>query len=175
MARPGTAHHRRGTEVRRVYQRETPQAEVERGHTHHVGHPHSAYPAVLAHGCPRHEHHPHATPQPLPHPDGAAVVRQRSHCRRHQLRDEPQRTGVFRQRPHQQPACHCRPHTQICARCKSGDRPRTDAARRTGENSDGIHELRLRRAALHHHRGERHRHIKRQHHHHQRCPPLRTE
>ena len=51
---------------------------------------------------------------------------------------------------------------------------RTDEARGAREDSARLLQLRLRRAALYHHRGERHRYPQCQHHHHQWCPLFRT-
>ena len=74
VARPRTTHHRRGTEVRSVYQGAPAQTEDQCRHAHHVGYTYTTHPAVLADGCPRHEHHTHAATKPLSGADGVGRV-----------------------------------------------------------------------------------------------------
>lgn len=109
------------------------------------------HPAVLAHGGARPLGHHHPAGQPLPHTDRGTRLQRRYYQGGHQLRDEPRRTGVLRQQPHPATLRTREHHTPPGTRCPRGHRPWTDAARETGAGHHRLCQLRLRRAAGHHH------------------------
>lgn len=65
VERHRATHHRRGTEVRRIDQREAAPTEIEHRYAHHVGDTHPPNAPILTDGRKGHEHHAYPATQPL--------------------------------------------------------------------------------------------------------------